>query len=137
MLRDITASARINSEAGPCVWNLGEKSLQKIARQVHFTEEGLLYHHLVDLMEAMSASEAQAQRQAAMPRTPSKPTKEPRRPMIGSSSTWGKAELDRFQVDVRNANARNEMIPERWFDFSSLDEYTERILPFSFSFFIL
>jgi len=78
----------------------------------------------------MSASEIQAERQATAPRTPSKPTKEPRKPMIGSSSTWGIAELDRFQVELADAAAKDNinMIPEKWFDFSSLDGYTERIM---------
>jgi hypothetical protein len=85
---------------------------------------------LDDLIEAMSASEIQAERQAAAPRTPSRPTKEPRKPMIGSSSTWGTAELDRFQVELADAAAKDNinMIPEKWFDFSSLDGYTERIM---------
>ena len=63
----------------------------------------------------MSASETDEERQVTMSRTPSKPDKEPRRPMIGSSSTWGKAQLDRFQVQVPTTDARKEMIPDdKW-----------------------
>ena len=75
----------------------------------------------------MSASEIQAQRQAAAPRTPSKRVKDPHKPMIGSSSTWGTTELERFQVEIGEAAANGEMIPEEYFHFSSLDYYTERI----------
>ena len=41
MLRDITTSARVNSEPGHCVWNPGEQTLEKKPRRVRFTEEGL------------------------------------------------------------------------------------------------
>jgi len=47
--------------------------------------------------------------------------------MIGSSSTWGTTELERFQVEIGEAAANGEMIPEEYFHFSSLDYYTERI----------
>jgi len=74
----------------------------------------------------MSASEIQAERQAAMPRTPSKPANEPRKPMIGSSSTWGQAELDRFEVKLGDAVA-SKLIPEKFFNFIPSEESSERI----------
>jgi len=74
----------------------------------------------------MSALEIQAERQAAAPRTPRKPTKEPHKPMIGSSSTWGTAELERFQVELGQAAAKEDMIPGKYFDFTQLEEYTQR-----------
>ena len=83
-------------------------------------------HIFDDLIEAMSASEIQAERQAAAPRTPSKRVKDPHKPMIGSSSTWGQAELDRFEVKPGDATAKGGIIPEKWFDFGSLENYTER-----------
>ena len=45
--------------------------------------------------------------------------------MIGSSSTWGTAELERFQVDLSEAAAKYDMIPEEYFDFSELEEYPQ------------
>ena len=125
MLRDITTSVRLNSDPGPCIRKLNKPILQKTHRRVHFTQEGL-FTYLDDLIEAMSTSEIQAERQAAAPRTPNKPTKEPQKPMIGSSSTWGTAELERFQVELGEAAAKHDMIPEEYFDFSSLEDHTQR-----------
>ena len=47
--------------------------------------------------------------------------------MIESSSTWGTAELERFQVEIGGAAAKVDMIPEEYFHFSALDYYMERI----------
>jgi len=74
----------------------------------------------------MSASEIQDERQAAAPRTPSNRAKDPQKPMIGSSSTWGQAELDRFEVTLADA-AVNKLIPPKFFNFIPSEEYTERI----------
>jgi len=46
--------------------------------------------------------------------------------MIGSSSTWGTAELERFQVELGQAAAKEDMIPGKYFDFTQLEEYTQR-----------
>jgi hypothetical protein len=68
-------------------------------------------------------AQKQANRQNMTPRKPRKP-KEPPKLVIGSSSTWGETELDRFEVswkeDVVNHAA---LIPDKWFDFTALDNY--------------
>ena len=52
--------------------------------------------------------------------------------MIGSSSTWGQAELDRFDVKLETSRAKGTMIPEKWFDFRSLDKYAEGCITIHF-----
>jgi hypothetical protein len=126
MLRDITTSARVNSDPGPSFHKFNKQIFRKTSRRVHFTQEGL-FTYFDDLIRAMSASEIQAERQTAAPRTPSSKVAEPRKPMIGSSSTWGTSELQQFEVEIGTATAKGKMIPEEWFDFSSLNKYTERI----------
>jgi hypothetical protein len=69
----------------------------------------------------MAAEKVQRARITAAPRTPSK-TKDPVRPLIGSSSTWRNDQLDRFIVEQRVVDVRR-MIPEKWFHFEQLDEY--------------
>ena len=70
----------------------------------------------------MAAAKKQAKRQRTAPRTPMKP-KEPNKPMIGSSSTWRQDELDRFEVRMGSEVDAKKIVPEKWFDFSSLEEY--------------
>jgi hypothetical protein len=51
-------------------------------------------------------------------------------PVIGSSCTWRDAELESLKVTVvRDVDVR-EMIPEKFFNFSHLEEYEQCILLF-------
>lgn len=43
--------------------------------------------------------------------------------MVGSSSTWAQDELDLFHVRVEGDVDVREMIPDKFFDFSSLENY--------------
>jgi hypothetical protein len=63
--------------------------------------------------------------------TPRTPEPKEEIPVIGSSCTWGKSELDHFNVKMeRNMNVR-EVIPEKFFDFERLEFYRKcRILSF-------
>jgi hypothetical protein len=70
----------------------------------------------------MVTSKKRGKDQTMTPRAPQKP-KDPPKPMIGSSSTWRQDELDRFEVQVGNEVAVTELIPQKWFDFSSIEEY--------------
>ena len=54
--------------------------------------------------------------------TPRRVTK-PETVVIGSSSTWNQDELDTFRVTVKSNVAVRGMIPDRFFDFSSLENY--------------
>jgi hypothetical protein len=59
--------------------------------------------------------------------TPKRPKRMERR-LIGSSSTWTKEELQRF--DVRRGDSVMEpknLIPEKWFDFGKLENYQSSI----------
>jgi len=48
-------------------------------------------------------------------------------PIIGSSCTWTKAELDRFRVHVTYGVDVKEMIPSKFFQFKHLEKYEKRI----------
>jgi len=43
--------------------------------------------------------------------------------IIGSSSTWTEEQLYLFRVTSKEVASAKEMIPEKWFDFSSIDKY--------------
>jgi hypothetical protein len=60
-------------------------------------------------------------------RTPSPKTKEMEKPIIGSSCTWGKDELNQFNVKMRQNVDAKEMIPLQVFEFKHLDKYEECI----------
>ena len=46
--------------------------------------------------------------------------------VIGSGSTWGESELERFRVKVsRDVDVRNTMIPNKFFEFNHLPRYEE------------
>jgi hypothetical protein len=76
----------------------------------------------------MAAAKRQAERQRETPRTPKKP-KVPEKPLIGSSSTWNQDELDRFKVECRTNVDPKSMIPPKFFNFETLEEYeTSKLL---------
>lgn len=52
-----------------------------------------------------------------------KKTRRPEKLVIGSSSTWKEEQLELYRVVARDGIAREEMIPEKWFEFSGLEEY--------------
>jgi hypothetical protein len=58
--------------------------------------------------------------------------KEEKIPIIGSSCTWGDAELDCFSVRVRTNVDVRKLIPEKFFEFGHLQRYKECILFFLF-----
>ena len=64
----------------------------------------------------------------SQPRTLSKP-RIPERPVIGSSSTWRKEQLDRFLVEQSVLEVK-EMIPEKWFHFGEVENYQSGNEPF-------
>jgi len=70
----------------------------------------------------------QAKRQEAAPRTP-KMLKVPERPVIGSSLTWNEEQLERFKVGRGREVDATILIPEKWFNFESLDRYQSSIRP--------
>ena len=57
----------------------------------------------------------------AGPNTPKK-TRRPDNPVIGSSSTWKDEQLDLFKVIAGEVDVK-EMIPEKWFDYGTLQNY--------------
>lgn len=76
----------------------------------------------------MAGAKKQTKRQNAAPRTPKKP-KPPARPtLIGSGSTWTHEELDRLKVRAEEVDPKR-MIPEKWFDFNSLEPYERGNIP--------
>jgi hypothetical protein len=76
----------------------------------------------------MAAAKKQKAWIDSQPRTPSKP-QIPERPVIGSSSTWRKDQLDRFLVEQSLVEVK-EMIPGRWFEFGQLENYQACNEPF-------
>lgn len=70
----------------------------------------------------MAAARKQNKRQKTAPRTPKKPKQLPK-PIIGSSSTWKDEELERFKVRRGGEADPKTLIPEKWFDFESLERY--------------
>jgi hypothetical protein len=69
----------------------------------------------------MAGEKKQKARIKSQPRTLSK-SRVPEKPVVGSSSTWRKEQLDRFLVRQGVLDVR-EMIPQKWFDFGQLDNY--------------
>jgi hypothetical protein len=122
MLRDITSSARVNTEIISCIRFPTKKTAQPERRQVKFTEEGISHLYLQLLTTAMATSKKRGKGQKTTPRAPKKP-KDPPKPMIGSSSTWRQDELDLFEVRISSEADAKKLIPEKWFDFSSLEDY--------------
>jgi hypothetical protein len=76
----------------------------------------------------MAGEKQQVARINSQPRTPSKP-RTPERPVIGSSSTWRKEQLDRFLV-AQSVLEVKTMIPEKWFEFGQLENYQSGNKPF-------
>ena len=60
-------------------------------------------------------------------RTRDSTTPQPReeRHVIGSSCTWGKSELEHFNVTIRRDWDPREVIPAQFFDFTQLSRYEE------------
>ena len=77
----------------------------------------------------MAGEKQQKARINSQPQTPSKP-RIPERPVIGSSSTWRKEQLDRFLVEQTVLEVKR-MIPETWFEFGQLENYQSGNKPFS------
>jgi hypothetical protein len=72
--------------------------------------------------EAMAGDKKQKKRaNLAGPNTPKK-TRRPENPIIGSSSTWKDEQLDLFKVGAGEVDVK-EMIPEKWFDYGTLQNY--------------
>ena len=46
-------------------------------------------------------------------------------PIVGSSSTWKREELDHFNVMIKKDVDVREMIPENFFTFDHLEEYPQ------------
>ena len=78
------------------------------------------------LIVAMAGEKKQAKKRLERPETP-KRVRRPEMHVIGSSSTWKEEQLDRFKVDVGVKEVK-EMIPEKWFEFSPIPRYQERIV---------
>jgi hypothetical protein len=76
----------------------------------------------------MAGGKQQKKRIKPQPQTPSKP-RITERPLIGSSCTWNKGELDRFLVNQRVLEVKN-MIPERYFEFGQVEGYQSSSKPF-------
>lgn len=53
------------------------------------------------------------------PVTPSNP--QTRGPVVGSGSTWGAKERDKFRIKTTDAVNVKEFVEEKWFDFTTLD----------------
>jgi hypothetical protein len=71
----------------------------------------------------MQASEEHELRPSKKTHTP-QPRAKPQ-PVIGSSCTWKRAELEHFNVGtVREVDVKS-MIPERFFDFGHLEKYAQ------------
>jgi hypothetical protein len=123
ILRDITAQTiQIDTKSTPCIRHKN----QKTENHVKFDAKGIRLHVKI-VMIAMAGGKRQKARVNSQPRTPSKP-KAPERPVIGSSSTWRKEQLDRFLVQQGVLDVKT-MIPEKWFDFGQLDNYQLGIQP--------
>jgi len=52
-----------------------------------------------------------------------KRTQRPETPVIGSSSTWNDDQLDLFKVTEAEEVDIKRMIPEKWFDYGTLENY--------------
>ena len=52
-----------------------------------------------------------------------KRTQRPEKPVIGSSSTWNDDQLDLFKVTEAEEVDIKRMIPEKWFDYGTLENY--------------
>ena len=75
-------------------------------------------------LKAMAKSKTHAKEKSkyrSKQRTPSPP--KPERKVVGSSSTWTKEELDRFNVIVTHDIDPKQMIPHKFFKFDELKEY--------------
>ena len=118
-------SARLNTDPPPCI---GPQSTNKPARKVTFTKQGLFTPTMI-LTAAMSAAKKREKRQKNAPRTPKRP-KLPVRPLIGSSSTWNKEELDRFKVECLSEVDSKLLIPSTFFEVNNLPLYQTCNLPF-------
>lgn len=68
---------------------------------------------------AMAGHQKQEKKRLEGVETPKK-SRRPEKPIIGSGSTWKQKELDKFSVTVQETGVK-DMIPEKWFDFSSLE----------------
>jgi hypothetical protein len=127
MLRDITTtSAGVNNVIVPCS-RRGPRESKDVERTVKFDAEGMspLPPSSKQLIKAMAGEKKQKER---LQRTPRKP-KTPERVLIGSSSTWREEELERFKVRIGGGVVvAEDLIPERWFDFTSLQRYQEGTL---------
>ena len=121
MLRDITTSARINSTITPCIRHSKPRNLKIDKKRVQFDAEGTSPFQK-RLMKAMAGERKQEKTRLQEPRTPKK-GKRPEKPIIGSSSTWKEEQLERFKVQVGADLQVSEMIPEKWFDFGTLEHY--------------
>lgn len=73
------------------------------------------------LILAMEGEKKQEKKRLEGIETP-KRVSNPRRRVIGSSSTWRQKELDKFMVNVEEKGAK-EMIPEKWFNFGELENH--------------
>lgn len=118
MLHDITAQT-IRLNTGPILCTRHSRS--KTQKRVNFDAYGIPCLSRNYSRKAMAGERKQKARINSRPRTPSKPRVR-ERPVIGSSSTWRKEQLDRFIVGQGVLNVRR-MIPEKWFKFENLEYY--------------
>lgn len=78
------------------------------------------------LIVATEGEKKQKERLKGVKKTPKKGKRLPL-DVVGSSSTWKEEHLDRYKVSVGILGGK-EMIPEKWFDFTDLRYYEERIV---------
>ena len=78
----------------------------------------------------MAKSKAQEKRSKnpETPRTPKRKREDEKHPTVGSSCTWRRDELDRFQAKVSRGVDAKHMIPIKFFNFTGLEKYQKRIL---------
>ena len=75
------------------------------------------------LTEAMAGGKRQKKQAKLAGATTPKRTQRPEKPIIGSSSTWNDDQLDLFKVTVAGDVDVKRMIPEKWFDYGTLENY--------------
>jgi hypothetical protein len=74
------------------------------------------------LMIAMKGEKKQRKR-ATVNGTTTPKKRKPEKPEIGSSSSWNHDQLDLFKASPAAEVDPKEIIPEKWFDFSDLENY--------------
>jgi hypothetical protein len=124
MLRDITTtSARVNSDIIPCIrpkYNKPQKS-RSDKKRVQFDADGA--PSFVSMLTVAMKGEKRQKKKAKLSGVSTPKKKKPEKSEIGSSSTWNHDQLDLYKVHPSAEVEAKDIIPEKWFDFSNLENY--------------